>query len=131
VGQCSGPYLFRKLDQFGLSCARVKEISLDERLNAARQVRHKIYKNALVPCQGLDFGYVIAKRPPLSDFVLSPTRSFKIDEAPGQRHKNDRFAAGFNVSQRSTFLSDQHGKDQHSKDQHGKIGGLVRLLGSR
>jgi len=25
--------------------------------------------NALVPCQGLDFGYVIAKRPPLSDFV--------------------------------------------------------------
>jgi len=35
------------LDQFGLSCARVDEASLDERLNAARQVRHKIYKNAL------------------------------------------------------------------------------------
>jgi len=35
------------LDQFGRPCARVKEISLDERLNAARQVRHKIYKNAL------------------------------------------------------------------------------------
>jgi len=32
-----------------------------------------------VPCQGLDFGYVIAKRPPLSDFALSPTRIFKID----------------------------------------------------
>jgi len=29
----------------------------------------------------LDFGDVIAKRPPLSDFVLSPTRFFKIDEA--------------------------------------------------
>jgi len=34
-----------------------------------------------VPCQGLDFGYVIAKRPPLSDFAFSPTRTFKIDEA--------------------------------------------------
>ena len=35
------------LEQFGLSCARVEKVSLDERLNAARQVRHKIYKNAL------------------------------------------------------------------------------------
>jgi len=34
-------------DQFGLSCARVERVSPDERLNAARQVRHKIYKNAL------------------------------------------------------------------------------------
>ena len=69
------------IDQFGLSCARVEEVSLDERLNAARQVRYKIYKNALVPCQGLVLGYVIAKRPPLSDFALSPTRIFKIDKA--------------------------------------------------
>jgi len=37
----------RALDQFGFSCARVERVSLDERLNAARQVRHKIYKNAL------------------------------------------------------------------------------------
>jgi len=35
------------LDQFGLSCARVEKASLDERLNAARQVRDEIYKNAL------------------------------------------------------------------------------------
>jgi len=35
------------LDQFGLSRARVERVSLDERLNTARQVRHKIYKNAL------------------------------------------------------------------------------------
>jgi len=35
------------LDQFGVSCARVERVSLDERLNAARRVRHKIYKNAL------------------------------------------------------------------------------------
>jgi len=35
------------LDQFGLSCARVEGVSPDERLNAARQVRDKIYKNAL------------------------------------------------------------------------------------
>jgi len=35
------------LDQFGLSCARVEEVSLDERLNAVRQVCYKIYKNAL------------------------------------------------------------------------------------
>jgi len=34
-----------------------------------------------MPCQGLDLGYAIAKRPPLSDFVLSPTRIFKIDKA--------------------------------------------------
>ena len=33
-------------------------------------------RESLVPCQGLDFGYVIAKRPPLSDFALSPTRIF-------------------------------------------------------
>jgi len=57
------------IDQFGLSGARVEKVSLDERLNAARQVRYKIYKNALVPCQGLDLGYVIAKCPPLSDFA--------------------------------------------------------------
>jgi len=68
-------------DQFGRSCARVERVSLDERLNAARQVRHKIYKNALMPWQGLDLGCVIAKRPPLSDFALSPTRIFKIDKA--------------------------------------------------
>jgi len=36
------------LDQFGLSCARAEEVSLDERRNAARQVRHKVYKNALI-----------------------------------------------------------------------------------
>jgi len=35
------------LDQFGRSCARVEKVSLDERLNAARQVRYKIYKKAL------------------------------------------------------------------------------------
>jgi len=35
----------------------------------------------LVRCQGLNLGYVIAKRPLLSDFALSPTRIFKIDEA--------------------------------------------------
>jgi len=40
-------------------------------------------QTGLVPCQGLDFGDVIAKRPPLSDFALSPTRIFKIDEALG------------------------------------------------
>ena len=39
--------------------------------------------NDVVPCQGLDLGYVIAKRPPLSDFALSPTRIFKIDKAVG------------------------------------------------
>jgi len=33
------------LDQFGLSCARVEEVSPDERLNTARQVHRKIYKN--------------------------------------------------------------------------------------
>jgi len=37
------------LDQFGLSYARVERVSLDERLNPARQVRHKIDKNALSP----------------------------------------------------------------------------------
>jgi len=35
------------LDQFGLSCARVESVSPDDRLNAARQVRNQIYKNAL------------------------------------------------------------------------------------
>jgi len=35
------------LDQLGLSCARVEKGSLDEILNAARQVRDKIYKNSL------------------------------------------------------------------------------------
>jgi len=35
-------------NQFGLSCARVKRVSLDERLNAVRRVRDEIYKNALV-----------------------------------------------------------------------------------
>jgi len=34
-------------DQFGLSGARVEKVSLDESLNAARQVRDKIYKNAI------------------------------------------------------------------------------------
>jgi len=57
------------LDRFGLLCARVEELSLDERLNAVRQVRDKIYKNRLVPCQGLNLGYVITKRPALSDFA--------------------------------------------------------------
>ena len=38
----------RRLDQSGLPCARVEEVSLDERLNAARQARHKIDKNALI-----------------------------------------------------------------------------------
>jgi len=42
---------FTSLDQFGRSCARAERVSPDERLNAARQVRDKIYKNApvLVP----------------------------------------------------------------------------------
>jgi len=35
------------LDKFGRSCARVEQVSLDGRRNAARQVRHKIDKNAL------------------------------------------------------------------------------------
>ena len=35
------------LDQFGRSCARVEKVSFDEGLNTARQVRDKIYKNAL------------------------------------------------------------------------------------
>jgi len=34
------------LDRFGLSCARVEMVSLDARLNAARQVRDEIDKNA-------------------------------------------------------------------------------------
>jgi len=42
---------------------------------------HMRDQTGLVPCQGLDLGYVIAKRPPLSDFALSPTRIFKINEA--------------------------------------------------
>jgi len=74
-GECSTE-ISKRLDQFGLSCARVERVSLDERLNAARQVRHKIYKSALVPCQGLDFGYVIAKRPPLSDFSVKDDPNF-------------------------------------------------------
>ena len=37
----------RALDQFGRSCARVERVSPDERLNAARQVRDEIDKNAL------------------------------------------------------------------------------------
>jgi len=42
---------------------------------------YMIDQTGLVPCQGLDLGYVIAKRPPLSDFALRPTRIFKIDKA--------------------------------------------------
>jgi len=57
------------LDQFGLGCARVERGSLDERLNAARQVCDEIYKYALAPCQGLDLGDVIVKRPSLSNFA--------------------------------------------------------------
>jgi len=38
----------RALDQFGLSCARVESVSLDERLDAARQVCDEIYKDAPV-----------------------------------------------------------------------------------
>jgi len=44
---------------------------------------HRKDQTGRVPCQGLDFGSVIAKRPPLSDFALRPTRIFKIDEALG------------------------------------------------
>jgi len=47
------------LDQFGLSCARVEKVLPDERLNTARRVRDKIYKNALflcAACSGLLFG---------------------------------------------------------------------------
>jgi len=40
-----------------------------------------------VPYQGLDLGYVIAKRPPLSDFAFNPTRIFKIDKAVGLEEK--------------------------------------------
>jgi len=37
-----------------------------------------------VPCQGLDLGRVITKRPPLSDFALRRTPIFRVDEALAQ-----------------------------------------------
>jgi len=43
----------------------------------------QILLHHLVPCQGLDLGCVIAKRPPLSDFALRPTPNFRVDGAPG------------------------------------------------
>jgi len=52
----SGPDQFELLsantspsDQFGLSCARVGKVSLDERLNAARQVGNQTYKKDPAP----------------------------------------------------------------------------------
>jgi len=35
----------------------------------------------VVPCQGLVLGYVIAKRPPLSDVALRPPQIFNVDNA--------------------------------------------------
>jgi len=42
-----------------------------------------------VPCQGLNLGDVIAKRPPLSDFVLRPTLNFRMDEALVMNHDSN------------------------------------------
>ena len=44
------------LDQFGLSCARVEKVSLDERLNAARQVHDEIDKKRSSASSILKFG---------------------------------------------------------------------------
>jgi len=85
------------LDQFGLSCARDEKGSLDERLKAARQIRHKIYENALNrvfefdSCPGLCqnfFGCVFTEQPEQRG-MNEKIQQGRADQSP-QNHSGHR-----------------------------------------
>ena len=64
----------RNLGLGGLSEKQASQSSRERSMGTA-------YGNGLVPCQGLDLGCVITKRPPLLDFAFRQTPIFRVDEA--------------------------------------------------
>jgi len=56
----------------------IDRFAADDREAINRSIRGEC---ARVPCQGLDLGRVLTKRPPLSDFAFRRTPIFRVDKA--------------------------------------------------